>query len=153
MNRNLLELAVAGAVGAISVAALLEGMTYRGQASYLPVAISVFALLMSLIWAGQSLRGLLAGTGAQIRPDLRDTLSFAGMLVVAALFVSGVTRFGFVTSSLVMVPVMSLLMGYRNLPAIGIGTVLFCLLLHGVFSMLLSIPLPHDVLLGAMGMS
>lgn len=147
MRKNIIELVVALAVASLAAAGLVEASGYQGQSGYMPIAILALATLLSLAWAGQCLYGLRARTGEVIRPDLSTALRLSGFALAVAAYVLGVTYVGFFTSTLLMLPLLSAFLGYRNWRvsvgvAVGFVAILYC-----VFQLLLSIPLPPEAVI------
>jgi putative tricarboxylic transport membrane protein len=153
VNKNAVELAVSLLVGAVSVFMLWEAWSYSGQSRYMPVAVTAFALAMSLVWAKQSARRLAGGAQDFLSPERAEVLRFAILLVVMTAYVLGVTYIGFFASTILLVPGLAFLAGYRNVPMAALATAVFVVILYLVFRMLLSIPLPPDYLLDLVGLS
>ena len=151
-NRAAIELATALGVGAISVLGVIEAAGYRGASSYMPLAVTGFAAALSAVWATQSALALSRGTGVRVTLDRGLLLRFAIIVAAVIGYVLAVTYVGFCTATLIMVPGLSFLIGYRNLPVALITSAGFCVVLYGVFRLLLSIPLPPETLLQALGL-
>lgn len=151
MTKRVVELLVAVAVGIASALALMEGWSYRGQSSYMPVAVSGFALFLSLAWAIQSLKGILVGDRQTFEVETADFVRFAVIVGTTIVYVLGVTYLGFFGSTLVMVPALAFAMGYRDWKVAAVATLVFVAVLYAVFRALLSIPLPYDALLNLLG--
>lgn len=153
MNRNIVELFAAVLVCVFFAFALVEAWSYKGQSSYMPVAVTGFAVVMAGIWITQSVWKLATlASPAVFDPSSGDMLRFGAILIVMTIYVLGVTYLGFFSTTIVMVPVLAFLAGYRNLPATALGTILFVVGLYAVFRLLLSIPLPQDRLLNLVGL-
>jgi hypothetical protein len=151
MNKQTVELTVALAVGALCAGGLVESWGYSGQSSYMPIAVLAFAACMSLIWAAQSALGLVRGSTERMDVEGPVLARFAFLVVAIVAYVLGVTWLGFFTSTLIMVPVVAAVLGYRHWAVSLTATLAFVAVLYGVFRLLLSIPLPEEAVLGLLG--
>lgn len=151
-NRAAVELAVALGVGAISVAGVLEASGYRAGSSTMPLAVTAFAAALSAVWAVQAGTALARGTWGRLEVTGGAVRRFALVVAATVLYVLAVTHVGFFTSTLVMVPLFAFAIGYRNLKVALAATAGFCVVLYGVFRLLLKIPLPQEVLLRGLGL-
>lgn len=152
MNRRVVELFAAVAVGLIFTMLLVESFHYRGQSSYMPIATTGLAVILCAGWAVQSARLLVTGRGDRYDATPADFGRFALVVGVGILYVLGVTFVGFFTSTIIMVPGLAFALGYRSLKVAIVATVGFIVVLYGVFELLLSIPLPQEALFGMTGL-
>jgi hypothetical protein len=151
MNRSVVELVAAGVSAAAFLFLLLEATGYPGRSAYMPVAAAAIGAAMCALWALRSLRLLAAGQ-AERYPATRDDLTrFALILGLAVLYVVGFITIGFFTSTLVLLPVFAVALGYRRWRVIALTTLGFALVLWVVFRLLLSLPLPPEAVLTLIG--
>lgn len=151
MTKQTVELIVASVVGALCAGGLVEAWGYSDQSSYMPIAVLAFAACMSLIWASQSALGLVRGRTDRLAVEEPILARFAFIVGATVAYVLGVTWLGFFTSTLIMVPIMAAVLGYRHWTVSLTATVAFVAVLYGVFRLLLSIPLPEEAILGFVG--
>jgi putative tricarboxylic transport membrane protein len=151
MRKAAVELPVALALCALCVAGLLEASGYRGQSSYFPLAVIGFATVLAAIWAGQSAIALARGAGARFEARAGDLARFGFVVAVIVVYTLGVAWLGFFTSTIVMVPVLAAVLGYRQWGVSLVATLAFVTILYGVFRLLLAIPLPREAVLGFIG--
>ena len=147
MNRRALELIASGIFAALFASLLYEGAAFPGRSAYMPIAASSIGLSMCCLWAIQSARLLALGQIEYYNINRRDILRFAMIIATGAAYVTGFVFFGFFTSTVIMLPSVSIALGYRNWKVIALTTLGFCLVLYAVFRLLLSIPLPQEYLL------
>lgn len=151
-NRAAIELAAALGVGAISVFGVVEASRYHGASSYMPLAVTGLSVALAGVWAVQSALALARGRGAYFTIPAPVMVRFAIVVAAVVLYVVGIGSVGFFTSTVVMVPGLAMLIGYRNVPVALIATAGFCAVLYGVFRLLLAVPLPPERLFQAMGL-
>jgi len=147
MKRAGVELAAALSVCVISVAGVAEASGYRGASAYMPVTVTVLAATLSLVWGGQCAVTLFRGDGESLAIPAVQVWRFATVIGIAILYVLGITHAGFFTATVIMIPLLALSIGYRNLTLTLVATGAFCILLYAVFRLLLSIPLPPERIL------
>ncbi|MDX2482932.1 MAG: tripartite tricarboxylate transporter TctB family protein [Pseudodonghicola sp.] len=152
MNRNLLELLAAVFVTAFFVYLFGEARGYAGQSKVMPVAVTGLAVALSLTWGAQCCVALVKGGGAaETGPapfDLRRLAIIATAVVIYAL---GIGTLGYFTSTIIMLPALSISLGYRNWLVAILVTLGFAAVLYAVFRLLLSVPLPAETLFGMVG--
>lgn len=151
MNRRMVELGASLISGTIFAYLLVEAWGYRGQSSYMPVATTGLSVFLCLIWAGQSVRLIVAGRADHYEATKADFLNFAIVATGTAAYVLAVTYVGFFTSTLALVPLLAFALGYRKITTALVTTVCFIVILYGVFALLLSIPLPPEALFEYLG--
>lgn len=151
MNKRLVELCGAGAFAALFAFLLSEALGYSARSAYMPAAASGIGLLMCLIWAVQAARGIASGPAEYYGTTRTDYRRFAMILAVGVAYVLGFVWVGFFTSTLIMVPVVAVALGYRNWRVVGLTTLGFALILYLVFRLLLSVPLPPEAILRLIG--
>lgn len=151
MNRDVVELVSALAVGLVFAAGLVVAMGYRGHSAYLPVASTGLATLLCVIWALQSVRAMMAAPSKQFGVSAGELGRFAQIVLMAAAYVLVTTWAGFFTATFIMVPGMAFVLGYRHPRMAFLVTAIFAAVLYGVFRLLLSIPLPREAVLTFLG--
>lgn len=151
MTKRTLELVAAALVAVVFAALFLEAMTYRGRSSYVPSAATALGFVMCLFWMISALR-LSPEKGDAPLPVTREDLGrFSLILFAGLLYMIGFAWIGFFTSTLIVVPVLAAVLGYRNWKVLVVTTIGFVILLYGVFRLLLSVPLPPEAILALMG--
>ena len=146
-NRAAIELGSALIVAAVSVGALVEASGYRGASAYMPLAVTAFATALALVWAGQSALALARGSGGRFEISAQAVARFVVIVAAVVAYVFGITYAGFFTATVLMVPALAFAIGYRDVVTTALATIGFCLVLYGVFRLLLSIPLPPEAIL------
>lgn len=152
MPRPLIELVCALLVSGLCIAGFVEAMNYTGPSGYLPKAVMILALLLSLIWALQSAlllskreKGL---TGEPV--NLPRTALFMGSSLA---YVVAIPFIGFFTATLVFIPTVSRALGYRRLLVLLGAPAVFVVALYILFSFILQVQLPEELLLQLVGIS
>ena len=151
MNRPFVELVAAGLFAGLFVVLLAQGIGYPGRSTYMPVAASGIGLAMCALWALGSVRKLAAGPAERFEVTGGDVGRFALILGAGIAYLAGFVWLGFFTSTLILMPALSLALGYRNLTVIALTTLGFALVLWAVFRLLLGVPLPPEALLTLVG--
>jgi putative tricarboxylic transport membrane protein len=151
MRKAAVELPVALALCALGVGGLVEASGYRGQSSYFPLAVLGFGTALAVVWAGQCSLALARGAHPRFEARAGDFARFGFVVVVIVLYTLAVAWAGFFTATLVMVPALAGVLGYRRWGVAILATLVFVTVLYGVFRLLLSIPLPREAVLGFIG--
>lgn len=152
MKKAAVETGVSLLVTLLSIFGFLEALSYAGEGGLMPRVVMALAILLSGIWALQSARTVLAGSGEVIAPNAQQLWSAAMLIVAGIALLLGIRHVGFYTSAAVIVPLLGYGLGYRNLRGLAIGTVLFLILLIAVFRLLLAVPLPPEAILTLIGL-
>jgi len=152
MKRILLELLAAAFVTAIFVYLFGEARIYAGQSKVMPMAVTGLAVALSLAWVTQCCVALAKG-GVAVRTGGApfDPRRLAVIAAAVVAYVFGVGTLGFFTSTIIMLPLLSISLGYRNWPIAILVTLGFAAVLYAVFRLLLSVPLPDETLFGMVG--
>lgn len=151
MNRSYLELLAVGIFVVFFAFLFNEGLSYRGQSAYMPVAASGIGLLMCFFWGVHTARLVVSDKSEYYETNGSDVKRFALLLGVGVVYILGFVWLGFFTSTLIMVPSVSIMLGYRNKNVIIATTIAFTFILYAVFRLLLSIPLPKELILTLIG--
>ena len=151
MTRRILEIVAAVSVAIVFAVLFFEALSYRGRSSYVPSAATGLGFVMCLFWMISALR-LSPEDGDVPLPVTRADLRRFGLIIFAGLlYLLGFAWIGFFTSTLIVVPVLAAALGYRNWKVLIVTTLGFVIVLYGVFRLLLSVPLPPEVILALMG--
>ncbi len=132
----------------------LEAYSYPQEAAYFPrtliilLAVLSFVLLVKSIFAGK--REKVAGErplGADAPPFwkkevVRKVFLMVAVSVVYFLIMSSV---GFYLTTLVYLPVMTWLLGFRKIKVIALSTVIVLFFIYLVFSAFLKVPIPEGI--------
>lgn len=151
MPKGVIELFAALVVTLVAAAGIFEASGYRGASSYMPVAVTGLATLLGLVWMAQSALALARGTSGTLAVPASVLIRFVAIVAIAAGYVFTIAHFGYFTATIVMVPLLSTAIGYRNFRVTALTTLGFCVVLYGVFRLLLSVPLPPEAILGLIG--
>jgi len=151
MNRRTIELAAAGVFAVLFAVLFLQGIGYSGRSAYMPAAASGIGFAMCCFWALQSVRILAAGRAERLEATGVDLSRFVLILAVGAAYVAGFVWLGFFTSTVIMVPAVAWMLGYRETKVILLTTLSFTLVLYAVFRLLLGVPLPEEALWSLFG--
>lgn len=128
-----------------SIIGLFIVSNYPDASKIMPLAIMAGTLLLSIVWIVQ-----LIASG-KICIDTRPAIDWAVARRLLIAFVSlgvmllGVSTVGFFTTYVVMIPLTTWLLGYRNVKGIALGTVIFCAALYLIFIVVLNRPLPVEI--------
>ncbi|SEM06024.1 tripartite tricarboxylate transporter TctB family protein [Halomonas daqiaonensis] len=150
MPRPLIELVCALLVGGLCIAGFVEATNYTGPSGYLPKAVMLLALLLSLIWALQSALSLRRREkGITQEPgNLSRTVLFMGSSLA---YVIAIPFIGYFTATVVFIPVVSRALGYRKIHILLGAPVVFVVALYILFSFVLQVQLPDELLLQLVG--
>jgi len=117
----------------------------------MPAAASGIGFAMCCFWALQSVRILAAGRAERLEATGVDLSRFVLILAVGAAYVAGFVWLGFFTSTVIMVPAVAWMLGYREPKVILLTTLSITLVLYAVFRLLLGVPLPEEALWSLFG--
>lgn len=151
MPRPLIEMVVALVVATLCIAGFYEATSYRGASAYLPSAVLGLAFLLSLIWALQNVIALLKGgwsTDTTKKEDWSKLLSFFSIVLV---YVAAIPLIGFFTMTIVFIPVVTILLGYRKKSVLLGAPIVFVAALYLLFGLVLQVQLPDELLLTLTG--
>ncbi|WP_093424731.1 tripartite tricarboxylate transporter TctB family protein [Tranquillimonas alkanivorans] len=151
MNRSAFECVTALVVLAASAAGLVESLGFRNQGAIMPVTVTALASALSAIWLATSAVAVVRGTGKRVELDGRKVARFSVLCFAAVAYVYLMSRIGFFTTTILVVPALAFIGGYRNAKVLVAATIGFVVVLYGVFRGLLSVPLPDDLLLSLIG--
>jgi len=135
------RLAAALAIALIGGVIVWDGARQSGASAYFPVAVGSAMIVLSIATIAR------LGRAVRFTDEAPLLKGFAG-LAMLALFIGLAGYVGFLTASIVFIPVMALLGGDRNFPRIALGTVAFAVLAYAVFNLALSQPMPAELILG-----
>lgn len=151
MNRAAVECVAALVVLAASAAGLVESFSFHKQNEIMPIAVTALACALSVVWLTTSAVAVLCGTGERIELDTGEIMRFGMICLAAVAYAYLMYRIGFFTTTVLVVPALAFIGGYRNAKVLAAATIGFVVVLYGVFRGLLSIPLPDDLLLSLIG--
>jgi len=147
MRRAIVESGASTLFLIVSGLAFSEALTYRGESGLMPKAVTLALAALSALWLLQSLRALRRADGPVLEVSGLQLRDAAILLIAGLALFFGMTTIGIFTTSAVVVPVLAYTFGYRNWVGLVFGTVLFLVLLIGVFRLLLSVALPPELLI------
>ena len=138
VDRAVLALLIVMAVLLYFSTANYTGIALKTSAKYVQfLAVSIGVL--SAVQLGSS---LLQDSSVNKLVLTEHLPRFAGLLVGLVIFASVFETLGFFLPAAVFIPVMALLLGYRNLVAIGLTTAGVLIFVYLVFVQLLTVNLP-----------
>lgn len=150
MPRPLIELIIALLVGVLCIVGFFEATEYRGASGYLPKTVLVLGFVLSAIWALQSALWLRRTEWSVQRSEgrLGKLLVFMGLVLA---YVVIIPMLGFFTSTLVFVPSVIVLLGYRKRAVVVAAPLVFVAVLYLLFGLVLQVQLPEELLLQLAG--
>lgn len=151
MPRPLIELVVALVVAALCIAGFFEAANYRGASAYLPNAVLALALLLSLIWALQSVIALRKGDWDTDAPGVESWPKLLSFFAVVFVYVIIIPLLGFFTTTLVFIPLVTVMLGYRKKSVLVGAPIVFVAALYVLFGLVLRVQLPDELLLQLAG--
>lgn len=135
--------AVAGVLLAlVGTVAVTISTSYRGASGGYPGTLGAVLAVLGLFLVLQAVRRSRSGT--ESRPLATSPLHLMTALAIAAAFLALVPAIGFYSSSLLVLVVLPLALGFRRFTMLAIATVLFMAAVYGTFSILLERPLPRE---------
>jgi len=134
------ELAFAALIFAGCGWLLLHALDLPAMSALLPVAMLVLLMVLAAIRAATVLMRGTGPTGLSIDHPLRA----AGGFAVLILYAFAVQLLGFYTSTIVMLPLVAWIFGYRNPRGLALATVLFVGGIYIIFSLLMGQRFPEE---------
>jgi len=150
MPRPLIELICALLVSGLCIAGFVEATKYMGPSGYLPKAVMLLALFLSLIWALQSVLWLRKSE-SESTADSASLSRIAVFTGASLAYVVTIPFIGYFTTTLVFIPAVSSALGYRKLRILLGAPLIFVLALYILFSLILQVQLPDEPLLQLIG--
>ncbi len=128
---------------ALSAAFFFMSGAYRGGAEIFPRGVSAVMMIASALLF---LRGLRGSSGGD-RLEQGSAWRVAIVIVLTILYIIAVDDIGFVTSSVIFVPVTAYFLGIRNYLLIAVSSVVFVGLVAYLFRSIFQVPLPRELIL------
>ena len=131
-----------------TVILLLAGGVYWLAGGYNPAAAlfpRLIAIVMMLAAAGLVVRGLLRPQAGEPL-DLAMAIRTAAVIGLTIVYVVAVASLGYLTASAVFIPVAAWVLGVRRPLVLTLSTLVFLLLVAGLFLSVFKVPLPRDVI-------
>lgn len=147
MQKSAVELVAALVSAGLSVFGFLEALRYSGQAGLMPQVVTFAAIILSLVWCGQSIVGMRSAEREVITDERPPLSSFAVIVAGIFIYVLAIPVLGFFTSTFLTVPILSFCIGYRNWRVSILATGCFVAIIYLVFRTLLNVPLPDELIL------
>ncbi|AWB32837.1 tripartite tricarboxylate transporter TctB family protein [Orrella marina] len=146
-----LELGAATLVAVLSLYGLLTVWNYPDGSRIMPVGVMILSTVLSLIWIVQLMMSGKLKTDPAPEIDVAEVKRVCTILLSLPVLILGVAKLGFFTTFVLMIPVITWLLGYRNWRGIATGTVIFSGGLYLIFKVVLNRPLPAEIwfLIGA----
>lgn len=147
MRQASIELGVASLGAGLSLTGVVYAMEFPRDSAYLPTAVLSLLTLLLVVWATKAF--------VLVRQQRTEPLQFQKgevrrfvVLVIASIALIAISPWlGFATSFLIFVPLTGFLLGYRKWKWLLLTGVVFTALIYLVFIVLLSRPLPAELLM------
>ncbi|SDM25721.1 Tripartite tricarboxylate transporter TctB family protein [Modicisalibacter muralis] len=147
MRQASIELGVASLGAGLSLIGVVYAMEFPRDSAYLPTAVLSLLTLLLVMWATKAF--------VLVRQQRTEPLQFQKgevrrfvVLVIASIALIAISPWlGFTTSFLIFVPLTGFLLGYRKWKWLVLTGVVFTALIYLVFIVLLSRPLPAELLM------
>lgn len=140
------EAVISAATVVLCALALKEAWGYEGETGLLPRAVLVISLALTALWLLKVLVRCARDSGEAIAFHADGIKRVIVLILAGAALMAGFNTLGFYTTTALVVPLTAWGLGYRSVPGLLLGTVLFVLLLVAVFYWLLKVPLPPELL-------
>lgn len=128
---------------AFTTAAFIMAGNYGGGSGMFPRIISAIMMFLSVLLF---IRGIVRPTaGEPITAGEIGRVAF--VIVMTFIYIVSVDTIGFVTSSVIFVPVVAYTLGIRNHLLVWLSTIFFVSLVAYVFRSIFHVPLPREVIL------
>lgn len=146
MPKQYIEIGVALVIVVASALGMADARNYPGASGYVPIAVLIFSIILALIWIGQSIISLRRNA-EPLSINRTGIVRFSIFSCVAVLYAICFSLIGFYTSTLLMIPLVSGLLGYRHWKVSFSTSVVFLVVLNLVFNLLLKTPLPPELIM------
>jgi hypothetical protein len=146
LSRDLLGALITVLFGA---AVFVMSRSFDPAAALFPRAVAGIMILCGVILGGRALL-----RGQKSIPDEVDpaALPRTGLIILLTiLYVIGVSTIGYMTATVIFIPLTAWLLGIRQVAAIALATVIFVGLTVFLFRHVFHVPLPREILLGMIG--
>ncbi len=127
---------------AFSVFAWREAASIRGDAAFFPSAIIVALGFFSLVYLVRSV-----AAGRRTEAVFERWWIFVAALAISLIYANAVAYVGYVTSTVVFIPVMAWVIGFRRPAYIAVTTLVYLLCVYFMFEVVFRRPLPSEMLL------
>ncbi len=128
---------------ALSTAFFIMSGNYHGGAELFPRGVSAIMMICSALLFIRGLRN--PTTGERMAADA--VLRVAAVILLTIIYILAVDNIGFVTSSVVFIPLTAYVLGVRNYLMIGLSTFIFVFGVAFLFRQVFYVPLPPELLL------
>lgn len=144
MSKPAIELTAGLVFTVVSLMGLYEVWEYTNESGFLPKIILWIMLALSLIWCIQSLIGI------SIREKVDESQNlywnrFGALVFLSGIYIVGIFYVGVITSTLIFIPVSSVLLGYSKVRSVFITAVVYSVLILIIFRLVLRVPLPPEI--------
>lgn len=140
------DLSTALSVLVLATAVFIFAQGYPDEAGFFPKLIAGVLALLSVAMIVRSLLRWKHGTGDDF-VMFEAPWPMLGAVVITALYFAVLSQVGFTLSSLVFIPLSAWLFGYRKLHVTVPLAIAFVVALIGLFSGVLGLPMPPDIIL------
>jgi hypothetical protein len=133
----------------LSGAIFLTSRQYPPDAALFPQLITGVMMLAS---AAMIVRGIIRPARAAIQTiDAQGAWKVVAVIALTVLYVVGVAKLGYITSSIVFIPLTAWVLGSRQYLLLAIVTAVFLALLVWLFVFVFSVQLPSEAVLHLLG--
>lgn len=147
MRQANIEFGVASLGAVVSMLGVLHAMQFPRVSAYLPTAVLSLLTLLLVVWAARAFVSLRREVGEVLRFPKPEVRRFTILVVASIVLIGAAPMLGFATAFLIFVPVTGYLLGYRNWQGLVLSAVMFTSLICLVFQVVLSRPLPTELVL------
>jgi hypothetical protein len=140
------DLLTALGVLAFAIAVFVVANDYTAEARFFPQLIAGVLALLSIAMLARTALRRRAGTGEEYAM-FEAPGRILGIVVISALYFVALSRVGLTLSSVVFIPLVAWLFGYRKLHVTVPLALSFVVALIGLLSGVLGLPMPPDIIL------
>ncbi len=146
MTTNRTEVVAGLTLLAFSIFAWNQAAGIRGAAAMFPRFIIVVLGIFSLIYLARSIFN-----GRPNETVFKSVPIFVTILIASIVYVQAVVAVGFVTSTVIFVPLISWIIGFRRKMYMAVTTVIYVMSMYFVFEVVFKRPMPDDILIQLVG--
>ena len=135
--------AVAGvALVAFAAFAWYQSYSIRGAAAFFPSLVIVALGFFSLVYLGRSL-----AAPRILAPVFQRSWVFVTVFVLSVIYAYAVVSVGYLTSTIVYIPLIAYLTGFRRPVYLAVATLTYMVCVYVLFEIVFRRPLPSEMLL------
>lgn len=134
---------------AVSVFFLFQSIHLKGSSAYFPTFIlSLIVLLSALLAVTEYIKNKKSETEQVNRSERLEQIKRVALsITLMATYIAMMKWIGFYVTTLIAIPLISYIFGYRERKKVAIGTVIYTVLLYVIFSQIMGREMPHGILM------